>query len=228
MERKPWRASLSLKIPRIDKALGQYDFTAMTTPSLIPDAAEPFGLFDRWFAEAKTSEPSLAEAMSLATATPDGRPTLRMVLLKDVSPAGFVFYTNAQSRKGEEIAANPNAAICFHWKSLGRQVRAEGSLTQVSDAEADAYWASRPRASQIAGWASEQSRPLAARSVLEARVKEFEARFEGQPVPRPAQWTGFRLAPEVIEFWHDVPNRLHERLLFLGHDDHWHTHRLFP
>ncbi len=200
----------------------------MDAAPLIPDAPEPYGLFDRWFTEAKAREPDLAEAMSLATATPDGKPSLRLVLLKDFGEDGFVFYTNAESRKGEEIAANPFGALCFHWKSLRRQVRVEGALSQVSGAEADAYWASRPRASQIAGWASEQSRPLAARSVLESRVKEFEARFQGQPVPRPAQWTGFRLTPARIEFWHDVPNRLHERLIFIRHGGHWHTERLFP
>ena len=200
----------------------------MDAAPLIPDAHEPFGLFDRWFAEAKIAEPGLAEAMSLATATADGRPSLRLVLLKGAGQDGFVFYTNAESRKGAEIAENPFAAICFHWKSLRRQIRAEGMLAEVSKDEADAYWASRPRASQIAGWASEQTRPLASRGVLEARVKEFEARFEGQPVSRPPQWTGFRLTPAHIEFWHDVPNRLHERLLFFRHGNHWHTERLFP
>lgn len=200
----------------------------MTAPPLIPDATEPYGLFRGWFSEAKASEPDLAEAMSLATATPDGKPSLRLVLLKDAGEDGFVFYTNAESRKGREIVANPFAALCFHWKSLRRQVRAEGLLAEVPPAEADAYWASRPRASQIAAWASEQSRVLASRSLLETRVKEFEARFEGAPVPRPVQWTGFRLSPTVIEFWHDVRNRLHERLVFHRSNGGWRTERLYP
>lgn len=195
---------------------------------LIPDLPDPYELFRWWFAEAKAREPDLAEAMGLATATPDGRPSLRMVLLKDVSPEGFVFYTNADSRKGDEIADNPAAALLFHWKSLGRQVRIEGVLTQVSDAEADAYWNSRPRASQIAAWASEQSRTLPSRGVLEGRVADFDAKFAGADVPRPVQWTGFRLAPSLIEFWHDVRDRLHERLVFHGQGADWRTTRLYP
>ena len=166
--------------------------------------------------------------MSLATATPDGKPSVRLVLLKDVSAQGFVFYTNADSRKGVEISANPAAAICFHWKSLNRQVRAEGLLTRVTNADADAYWATRPRQSQIAGWASEQSRILPTRALLQTRVEEFDARFAGKPVPRPANWTGFSLAPEVIEFWHDVPNRLHDRLVFHREGNAWRTERLYP
>lgn len=200
----------------------------MTATPLIPDATEPYGLFRAWFADAKASEPDLAEAMSLATAAPDGKPSLRLVLVKDVSDDGFVFYTNAESRKGREIIANPYAALCFHWKSLHRQVRAEGMMAEVTPAEADAYWASRPRASQIAAWASEQSQVLTSRALLETRVKKFEARFEGAPVPRPVQWTGFRLSPTVIEFWHDVRNRLHERLVFHRLDGGWRTERLYP
>jgi len=200
----------------------------MTTAPLIPDASEPYGLFRTWFADATAQEPGLAEAMSLATATPDGKPSLRLVLLKDVNADGFVFYTNAESRKGQEIAANPAAAICFHWKALGRQVRAEGTLTQVTPGEADAYWESRPRQSQIAAWASEQSRNLPSRDVLQTRVEEFDAKFAGQPVPRPAQWTGFRLAPTTVEFWHDVRNRLHDRLVFHRQDAGWRTERLYP
>ncbi len=200
----------------------------MDASNLIPDAAEPIALFRQWFEEAKRAEPGLAESMSLATATHDGKPSLRMVLLKDVNAQGFVFYTNANSRKGDEIAANPAAALCFHWKSLRRQVRVEGTFKQVSDAEADAYWASRPRESQVAGWASDQSHSLPSRAHLQDRVTEFEARFAGKPVPRPAQWTGFRLTPQVIEFWHDVPNRLHDRLVFHASGNGWRTERLYP
>ncbi|MBY0510543.1 MAG: pyridoxamine 5'-phosphate oxidase [Rhodospirillaceae bacterium] len=200
----------------------------MTIAQLIPDVSEPFGLFRAWFDDAVAKESDLPEAMSLATATPDGKPSLRLVLLKDVNADGFVFYTNAESRKGQEIAANPAAALCFHWKTLGRQVRAEGALTQVTSAEADAYWVTRPRQSQIAGWASEQSRSLPSRDLLQARVEEYEARFAGQPVPRPAQWTGFRLAPQTVEFWHDVRNRLHDRLVFHRQGAGWRTERLYP
>jgi len=195
---------------------------------LIPDASDPTALFRQWFDEAAAQEPGLADAMSLATATPDGKPSLRLVLLKDVSARGFVFYTNAESRKGEEIAANPAAAICFHWKSLRRQVRAEGQLEPVTAGEADAYWATRPRQSQVAAWASEQSRVLPSRALLQTRVAEFDTRFEGKPVPRPVQWTGYRLVPQVIEFWHDVPNRLHDRLVFRRSGDAWLTERLYP
>jgi pyridoxamine 5'-phosphate oxidase len=204
------------------------DASPMTTPPLIPDASDPFGLFGHWFDDAKAKEPDLAEAMSLATATPDGKPSLRMVLLKDVSPQGFTFYTNAESRKGDEIAANPQAAVCFHWKSLGRQVRIEGALEPVTVAEADAYWATRPRQSQVAGWASEQSRVLPSRELLQTRVAEFDTRFADKPVPRPVQWTGFRLIPQTIEFWHDVRNRLHDRLVFHRQDAGWRTERLYP
>jgi pyridoxamine 5'-phosphate oxidase len=200
----------------------------MTTAPLIPDASEPFGLFRTWFDDAVAKEPGLPEAMCLATATPDGKPSLRLVLLKDVNAGGFVFYTNAESRKGQEIAANPAAALCFHWKSLGRQVRVEGTLTQVTSAEADAYWATRPRQSQVAGWASEQSRTLSSRDLLQTRVEEFEARFADVPVPRPVQWTGFRLAPQTVEFWHDVRNRLHDRLVFHRQGAGWRTERLYP
>jgi len=200
----------------------------MDASDLIPDAAEPIGLFRQWFAEARTREPALAEAMSLATATADGKPSLRLVLLKEADERGFVFYTNAESRKGEEIAANPSAALCFHWKSLRRQVRVEGALEAVTPAEADAYWATRPRESQVAGWASQQSRTLPSRAHLQARVAEFDARFSGKPVPRPPQWTGFRLVPQLIEFWHDVPNRLHDRLVFHASSGGWRTERLYP
>jgi len=202
--------------------------SAMPQTPLIPNAADPIALFGQWFAEAGAKEGVLPEAMNLATATRNGKPSSRMVLLKDVDARGFVFYTNAQSRKGLEIAANAAAALCFHWKFLRRQVRVEGTLTEVAEGEADAYWASRPRESQIAGWASQQSQALASRTALEGRVSEFAAQFAGAPVPRPPQWTGFRLAPDEIEFWQDIPNRLHDRLVFSRDGASWRTTRLYP
>jgi pyridoxamine 5'-phosphate oxidase len=195
---------------------------------LIPPLADPFDLFRRWLDEAIAQEPELPDAMSLATATPDGRPSVRMVLLKGVSDGGFVFYTNAESRKGREIARNPYGALCFHWKSLGRQVRAEGPFTEVTPAEADAYHATRPRQSQIAAWASAQSRTIDSRAALEAKVTEMEKRFAGNPVPRPPYWTGFRLRPDAIEFWFNVVNRLHDRVVFERDGANWRTHRLNP
>ena len=195
---------------------------------LIPDFKDPFDLFGRWLDEAVAQEPDLPNAMSLATAAGDGKPSVRMVLLKDVSAGGFVFYTNAESRKGREIAHNPHGALCFHWKSLGRQVRAEGSLHEVTAAEADAYHATRPRQSQIAAWASAQSRPIASRAELEAKVAETEKRFAGKPVSRPPFWTGYRLRPDTIEFWSNIANRLHDRLVFDRDGDGWRARRLNP
>lgn len=195
---------------------------------LIPDIEDPLDLFRRWFDEAVAAEPDLPNAMSLATAAANARPSLRMVLLKDVSEGGFVFYTNAESRKGREIARNPHAAICFHWKSTGRQVRAEGTLSEVTLAEADAYHATRPRQSQIAAWASAQSAPLEGRVELETKVAQMEKRFAGGPVPRPPYWTGYRLRPEAIEFWTNVANRLHDRLLYERDGARWRARRLNP
>ena len=195
---------------------------------LLP-GTDPLALFDAWFAEAREAEPNDANAMALATATPDGCPSARMVLLKGHGPDGFVFYTNSESRKGEEIRANPQAALLFHWKSLRRQVRIEGSLTEVTAAEADAYFASRHPLSQLGSAASDQSRPLDDRQTYLDRVAALAARYDGQDIPRPPHWTGFRLAPEAIEFWLDRANRLHARRRFVrGSDRGWNSTLLYP
>ena len=196
-------------------------------------ADDPFALFDTWFAEARDSEFNDPDAMALATTDAAGRPSVRMVLLKGHGPDGFVFYTNLDSRKGGEIAANPNAALLFHWKSLRRQVRIEGPVSAVSDAEADAYFASRSRNSRLGAWASDQSRPLESRGLFEARFDEVRDRFEGGEVPRPPRWSGFRVKPERIEFWRDREHRLHERRLFERNDferdgDGWGEGLLYP
>ncbi len=176
--------------------------------------ADPFILFDQWFAEAREAEPNDSNAMALATATAEGRPSVRMVLLKGHGPDGFVFYTNQQSRKAGEIAENPKAALLFHWKSLRRQIRIEGALETVGAAEADAYFASRSRDSQLGALASDQSRPLADRATFEARFAAMQEKYEGQDVPRPPHWSGYRLVPRDFEFWQDRPHRLHERRTF--------------
>ncbi len=192
-------------------------------------AEDPFALFDSWFAEARESEPNDPGAMAIATATADGRPSARMVLLRKAGPAGFGFFTNLDSRKGGEIAANPHGALCIHWKSLRRQVRAEGRLEQVGDAEADEYFAGRARPSRIGSWASDQSRPLESRELFLERYAEVEARFEGRDVPRPPRWSGFRLVPDVIEFWADREHRLHERRLFTRlPEGGWNEGLLYP
>lgn len=193
----------------------------------IPDS-EPFAPFQRWLSLAEKSE-ELAETMMLATATAAGVPSVRAVLLKGIDARGFVFYTNLESRKSGELFVNPYAAICFHWKSLKRQVRAEGITEQVSEDEADAYFASRPRASQIAAWSSDQSRPLESREQLEKRVDMFTRRFRDRSaILRPNFWSGFRLAPDRVEFWQDQPSRLHDRLVFIRDSGGWHRERLFP
>lgn len=178
-------------------------------------ADDPFLLFDHWYAEARDSEPNDPNAMALATVDAAGQPSLRMVLLKGHGRDGFVFYTNRGSRKADDLAAQPRAALLFHWKSLRRQVRIEGPVDIVGDDESDAYFATRSRDSQLGAWASEQSRPLDARATFEARFEEMKARFGGQDVPRPPFWGGYRVTPERLEFWQDRAHRLHERRLFL-------------
>ena len=174
------------------------------------------------------AEPDVPNAMSLATATPDGRPSVRMVLMKSVSEEGFVFYTNTESRKSIELAANNMASLCFHWKSLKRQVRVDGRVTFMPGSDADAYHASRPRQSQIAAWASRQSQPLDRRETLLERFKELEAKFEGVEVPRLENWKGYCLTPMSIEFWQDVRDRLHDRLIYHRAENGWDAERLYP
>jgi pyridoxamine 5'-phosphate oxidase len=189
---------------------------------------EPFAPFERWLSLAAASE-ELAETMTLATATPAGMPSLRAVLLKGVDARGFVFYTNLESRKAGELFVNPHAAICFHWKSLKRQVRAEGVAEQVSEDEADGYFATRPRGSQIAAWASDQSRELRSREQLERRVEMFTRRFaDRSAILRPNFWSGFRLVPNRVEFWQEQPSRLHDRQVFIRSGGAWRRERLFP
>ncbi|TPG10008.1 pyridoxamine 5'-phosphate oxidase [Sphingomonas oligophenolica] len=188
----------------------------------------PFALFDTWFAEAKASEPNDPNAMALATADGAGRPAVRMVLLKGHGPDGFVFYTNRESNKAADLRENMAAALLFHWKSLRRQVRIEGAVTLASEAESDAYFASRGRDSQLGAWGSDQSRPLDSRETFEARFAEMTARFAGCDVPRPPHWGGYRVTPDRIEFWQDRAHRLHERRVFTRADSGWREGLLFP
>ena len=196
-------------------------------------APEPLALFEDWFADAVAKEMNDPNAMALATVDESGMPNVRMVLLKGLDEAstdsrGFVFFTNITSAKGRELTSVGKAALCFHWKSLRRQVRVRGTITVVSDAEADAYFATRPRGSRIGAWASDQSQPLDSRAALEGAVSALEQTYADKTIPRPPHWTGFRLTPVAIEFWHDRPFRLHDRVLFTRSAEGWSKTRLYP
>jgi pyridoxamine 5'-phosphate oxidase len=199
----------------------------------MPDSSsvvtDPFVKFQDWMQEAWAHEPEDANAMTLATTTLDGAPSARIVLLKGADARGFVFYTNTQSRKGDELAANARAALLFHWKSLGRQVRIEGHVERVADAEADAYYATRARISRLGAWASDQSRHLPDRAVLERRLAEYESRYPGDDIPRPPHWSGYRIVPERFEFWQNMPFRLHDRTAYTkGSTGGWTIGKLYP
>lgn len=189
---------------------------------------DPIALFAKWMAEAETAEPAEPSAMALATANAEGVPSVRMVLLRGFDERGFVFYTNTESPKGDDIRANPHASLCFHWKSLGRQVRIDGPVALIEAHEADAYFASRARGSQIGAWASDQSRPMPSRRALEKRIAKFAAKFGLSKVPRPEHWAGYRVTPLHIEFWREARFRLHERVVYHRGEDGWTSQRLYP
>jgi pyridoxamine 5'-phosphate oxidase len=198
----------------------------VTLPETPPEY--PFALFATWMEDARETEPNDPNAMTLATVSAAGQPSARIVLLKDWDQTGFVFYTNTQSSKGEDIAANPSVALLFHWKSRLRQIRIEGQASSVTPDEADAYYATRPRVSRLGAWASDQSRPLTDRAILEGRVAELETRYPGADIPRPPYWSGYRVAPARFEFWQDMPFRLHDRTVFTRDGTAWQQTKLFP
>ncbi|HPE47626.1 MAG TPA: pyridoxamine 5'-phosphate oxidase [Hyphomonas sp.] len=205
------------------------DYASHGDRPLIADVADPFALFEDWMAEARKTEPNDCNAMSLATVDAAGMPDVRILLLKEVADGGFVFYTNLESAKGEQLRDNPVAALCFHWKTLRRQVRVRGTITRVSDAEADEYFATRAPQSRIGAIASDQSRPLPDRAIYEQRVAEVsEVYGDGPDIPRPDFWGGYRLTPTEIEFWQDQAFRMHDRVKFIRHGDTWARGRLFP
>ena len=204
--------------PLLDRKIGTSD--AMT---------DPFDKFQSWMADAEIGEPSDPNAMTVVTATADGKPSARTILLKGTEPRGFVFYTNKQSRKAGELAANSHICLLFFWKSLDRQIRIEGVVEHVTDAEADAYYASRPRISRLGAWASDQSRPLASRAELERRLAAFDAKYPGEAIPRPPHWSGYRVLPSYFEFWQDMDFRLHDRTIYQSAPGGgWTTGKLFP
>jgi pyridoxamine 5'-phosphate oxidase len=202
--------------------------TMEITPHPIEAGTDPFHLFREWFDAAERHEPTEANAMTVATVNRDGVPSARTVLMKDWDERGFVFYTNKESQKASELRENPHASLLFFWKSLGRQVRIDGTIEHVTDAEADAYFASRARISRLGAWASTQSRPLPDRATLERRLAEVEQKYPGETVPRPRYWSGFRVLPRRIEFWQGMPYRLHDRVVYTPSDGGWVAGRLFP
>jgi pyridoxamine 5'-phosphate oxidase len=197
-------------------------------PDSSPVITDPFARFAEWMNEAWEHEPEDANAMTLATASPNGLPAARIVLLKGADERGFVFYTNTQSRKGEELTANTRAALLFHWKPQGRQVRIEGHVEPVTPAEADAYYATRARISRLGAWASDQSRVLPGRAELERRLAEYEAKYPGDEIPRPPHWSGYRVVPERFEFWQNMPFRLHDRTVYTRAAGGWSIGKLYP
>jgi pyridoxamine 5'-phosphate oxidase len=217
------------RAPAIPPSPGEDDYAAAVAAAEPPlDTRDPIALFGSWLAEALNAEPNDANAMTLATVDAEGLPDARMVLLKDYDAAGFVFYSNAMSAKGRQLAANPRAALLFHWKSLRRQVRVRGVIDPASETEADAYFATRARSAQLGAWASDQSAELPDRLALERRVAEAGLRFGLGRVPRPPHWRGYRLVPDAMEFWRNRPFRLHERLAFVRAGEGWTTKRLYP